>query len=61
MNKLLKQKARADFNQQNPVDGTHIGLPWCQRHGSGRVCLVTGIYHEPQGGHFRIGPSHTYS
>ena len=26
----------------NPVDMTHFGRPWCQQHGSGRVCLVTG-------------------
>ena len=32
----------ADFNQQNPVDGTNFGRPWCQQHGSGRACLVTG-------------------
>ena len=32
----------ADFNQLNPVDGTHFSRPWCQRHGTGRVCRVTG-------------------
>ena len=31
-----------DFNQLNPVDGTHFNRPWYQRYGSGRVCLVTG-------------------
>ena len=25
-----------------PVDGTHFGRPWYQRHGSGRLCLVSG-------------------
>ena len=34
-----------DFNQLNPVDGTH--WPWCQRHGSGRVCPVFWTYLEP--------------
>ena len=24
------------------VDGTHFGQPWCERHGSGRVYLITG-------------------
>ena len=35
---LLKD---VDFNQLNPVDGTHFGRPWCQRHGSGRMYHVT--------------------
>ena len=26
----------------SPVDGSHFGRPWCQLHGSGRVCLGTG-------------------
>ena len=29
------------FNQLNPVDRTHFGRPWYQRHGSGWVCLVS--------------------
>ena len=28
--------------QQKSVDETHFGRPWCQRHGSGRMCLVSG-------------------
>ena len=28
--------------QGNPVHGTHFRRPWCQRHESGRVCLVSG-------------------
>ena len=31
------------FNQQDPVDELHFGRPWCQRHGSGRVCLISGL------------------
>ena len=31
-----------DFNQQNPVDGTLFGRPWCQQHGFGRVCVGAG-------------------
>ena len=37
-----------DFNQLNPVDGTHFGRPWCQRHGSGRVFLVSGHTSSPK-------------
>ena len=38
-----------DFNQPDPVDETHFGRPWYQRHGSGRVCHVSElIYLEPQ-------------
>ena len=31
-----------DFSQLNPGDGTHLGRPWSQRHGFGRMCLVSG-------------------
>ena len=48
--KLIKPKlSNDDFDQQNPVDGSHFGWPRCQRHGSGRVCPVFCIYREPQG------------
>ena len=42
INRVQLKTPGANFNQQNPVDGTHFSRPWWQRHGSGRVCLVTG-------------------
>ena len=42
-------RSQVDFNQLDPVDGSHFGRPWCQRHGSGRMCLVFWTYLEPQG------------
>ena len=37
-----RQSRPPSFYQLNPVDETHFGRPWCQRHGSGRVRLVSG-------------------
>ena len=42
INSLRLTISRADFNPHDPVDGTHFGQPWCQPHGSGRVCHVSG-------------------
>ena len=36
------EQPRRDFNQLNPVDGTLFSQLWCQQHGSGMVCHVTG-------------------
>ena len=43
-------------NQLFPVDGSHFGRPWYQRHGSGQVCLVsenTSSLRVPEAPHFR--------
>ena len=39
-----------NFKQLNPVDGSYIGRPWCQRHGSGRVWFVSGLTSNHRGG-----------
>ena len=53
INSLRLKTSRVDFNQQNPVEETHFGRPWCQRHRSGRVCLVIGHTSSPRGPSFQ--------
>ena len=37
----------ARFNKVDPVDGAHFDRPWCQQHGSGRVCHVSEYGSQP--------------
>ena len=39
----------------NPVDGAHIGRLWYQRHGSGRMCYVSGYSRQSRLIHWASG------